>query len=138
MQSRQSVTAREEALESSQLQLGRRRAAQAQVPPVPKNTKYRCNTQIQFNWCILCNTQDTPKNTSTEYRFKCKPAFWQLRSVWSVPRSSGVLPCSSAPSFPSSPYDRPRCNVGSPLPFYRPDPGIDLWLESRNRNLEYT
>ena len=41
LQSQQSVTAREEALESSQLQLGRRRAAQAQVPQVPANTKYR-------------------------------------------------------------------------------------------------
>ena len=43
LQSRQSVTAHEEALESSQLQLGRHRAAQAQVPQVPANTKYKYN-----------------------------------------------------------------------------------------------
>ena len=43
------------------------------------------------------------------------PVFWQLRSGWSGLRRSGGHPYSSAPSSPSAPSGRPRCNVGSPL-----------------------
>ena len=59
------------------------------------------------------------------------PVFWQLRSGWSGLRRSGGRPCSSAPSSPSAPSGRPRCNVGSP----RPDDHSDPARECQDRTM---